>query len=334
MAEITCHVCDDTADEAPDGKLFTCSKCKAVSYCSKECQKEDWKEHKRICGQLSYGDAKQPIHSDHARTAELLRHMVDLACSDDSPDFRRMMSLFIESKTEVDHTETKQKMKRIFMKQTKYGKKVFLFRCLGPLCYMKRSHLRLETSPLLLVLKYVDASVLSGPDGDPTGSTALHWVAEMKDPAKKITHKNQVFLARQLLDHGANVNARAGREHMRCTPLFRATHSNVSTNLDLIKLLLDNGADPNAANDLGETPLMCTLGASPGAAKFLLEYSERTDPNRVTKDGRRMLPMVSSVIDDVRYKASIPNNPNAESLRFNLQLLVELEKLLVKKGAL
>ena len=26
-----------------------CSKCKKVSYCGKECQKKDWKDHKRSC---------------------------------------------------------------------------------------------------------------------------------------------------------------------------------------------------------------------------------------------------------------------------------------------
>ncbi|KAJ3100925.1 hypothetical protein HDU96_010186 [Phlyctochytrium bullatum] len=29
-----------------------CSKCKVVQYCSRECQVEDWKEHKQICGSL------------------------------------------------------------------------------------------------------------------------------------------------------------------------------------------------------------------------------------------------------------------------------------------
>ena len=30
-------------------KLKTCGKCKKVAYCSKECQKEDWKDHKEDC---------------------------------------------------------------------------------------------------------------------------------------------------------------------------------------------------------------------------------------------------------------------------------------------
>ena len=31
------------------GRLFKCSRCKDVYYCSKECQKKDWKLHKIIC---------------------------------------------------------------------------------------------------------------------------------------------------------------------------------------------------------------------------------------------------------------------------------------------
>jgi hypothetical protein len=30
-------------------KLKTCSKCKRVAYCSKECQKKDWEDHKKDC---------------------------------------------------------------------------------------------------------------------------------------------------------------------------------------------------------------------------------------------------------------------------------------------
>ena len=40
-----CEVCDDN----PGRK---CTKCQAAYYCSRECQRKDWKQHKKICGNL------------------------------------------------------------------------------------------------------------------------------------------------------------------------------------------------------------------------------------------------------------------------------------------
>ena len=37
------------AREAKSGKFLYCGKCKTISYCSKECQKTDWKDHKALC---------------------------------------------------------------------------------------------------------------------------------------------------------------------------------------------------------------------------------------------------------------------------------------------
>jgi hypothetical protein len=39
-----CHYCNKTVE-----KLLKCSKCKRVKYCSKECQKAHWKDHKKDC---------------------------------------------------------------------------------------------------------------------------------------------------------------------------------------------------------------------------------------------------------------------------------------------
>ena len=46
-----CQVCG-----AGDAKR--CAGCGTVGYCSKECQREGWKAHKRDCGRRHKGEAK------------------------------------------------------------------------------------------------------------------------------------------------------------------------------------------------------------------------------------------------------------------------------------
>lgn len=43
-----CRVCSTTPFQL-GRQLTACANCKAVSYCSRECQRADWKSHKREC---------------------------------------------------------------------------------------------------------------------------------------------------------------------------------------------------------------------------------------------------------------------------------------------
>jgi hypothetical protein len=43
--------------------------------------------------------------------------------------------------------------------------------------------------------------------GDEGPFTLLHMLAERSEPSNYSTHENQLILARQLIEHGANVNA-------------------------------------------------------------------------------------------------------------------------------
>lgn len=44
-----CSTCRKTQDQLPN-LLKRCGKCKFQWYCSRECQKSDWKRHKKVCG--------------------------------------------------------------------------------------------------------------------------------------------------------------------------------------------------------------------------------------------------------------------------------------------
>ena len=43
-----CHKCDKTGKRKKD-KLSKCGRCEAITYCSRECQAEDWPRHKDNC---------------------------------------------------------------------------------------------------------------------------------------------------------------------------------------------------------------------------------------------------------------------------------------------
>lgn len=43
-----CASCN-TLETDPEKPLKPCAKCQTVRYCSRDCQKKDWKVHKKIC---------------------------------------------------------------------------------------------------------------------------------------------------------------------------------------------------------------------------------------------------------------------------------------------
>jgi hypothetical protein len=335
METASCQVCEK--GNAEGLKLSFCSACRSVSYCSRACQKADWKAHKVICKELNVGDAKQIVCSDHRSNAEKAKELPKRALAECDPRARRFFDLFLETQGDTDHTDTVRKMKQILHKESRFNRQAILFRSLTILSQLPSEMLKLPTSPLKVALQFVDASVMScpGPNmDDGRGSTPLHCLAKLNNPSKEDTLENQCILAEQLIEAGATVNARAQRCLYKMTPLHGACNSGSCTNLDYIQLLLDHGANPNAKDSDGETPLHMTTGNAPGAAKFLLTYSDKTDPDILRNDGRSFLAMVRSSIAECTYKARLPNNLHPEIMFFQVKQWEEVEKLLVERGAL
>lgn len=69
MANVTptdsnCLNCNKSRAET--GSMKQCSKCKSARYCSRDCQKADWKQHKRNCARLAQAAAEtQPAESNN-----------------------------------------------------------------------------------------------------------------------------------------------------------------------------------------------------------------------------------------------------------------------------
>ncbi|KAF9773382.1 hypothetical protein IL306_008821 [Fusarium sp. DS 682] len=54
--------CTTCNKEEPAVQLKRCAKCSATPYCSRECQKTDWKVHKKICGKQASPSANATAH--------------------------------------------------------------------------------------------------------------------------------------------------------------------------------------------------------------------------------------------------------------------------------
>ncbi len=136
----------------------------------------------------------------------------------------------------------------------------------------------------------VDLLLDNGADpnlADANGYTSLHRVVRDSDYGIDLNSKDAVLtVVKSLLKHGANPNARLSQDREKAaeeikngnvaiegkrtavtvteiilqgaTPLFLAAEVN---NLDVIKALVDAGADPLVANERGTTPLIMAAGA-------------------------------------------------------------------------
>jgi hypothetical protein len=195
MVTASCQLCEKGETEGL--QISFCSSCHSVSYCSRACQKADWKAHKVICKELNVGDAKQISTSEHQSLAERAEEMARRALSECDPRARRFFNLFFEWQGDTgDHTDSVRKMKKILQRESRFNRQVILFHSLPILSQLPSQMLKLPTSPLKVALQFVDASVMRcpGPNmDDGRGCTPLHCLRQMSDPKRRTRLRISTF---------------------------------------------------------------------------------------------------------------------------------------------
>jgi hypothetical protein len=332
----SCIIC--SAVESPELQLQYCAGCQSASYCSKACQREDWKnqQHKKICKLLNVGHGTMQVRTDEhtSRSIELKKKFEgdELYLHEDGKQF---FKLFKESTTFKGSRAVALEMKKYTKQETEETQKYFVFHSLDVLIRSDKKKLSWPNSPLLVLLEFVDPDLLSGEYGAPlregeTRETPLRYLADLADLFDYSTHEKQLILAKQLVEHGASVNAVSIPDGD--TALHRACNARNVTNLDFIEYLLEAGADPNAQTCQGLTPLMHTTPYSPGAAKFLLNWPA-TDANITIPSEPSFLARVRLTISLFSDHIALPNNADQVQLEFQLQQWRVIEVMLVERGA-
>jgi hypothetical protein len=325
-----CIICSAVA--SPALQLQYCDVCLSAIYCSRACQRLDWeKQHRGICKLLNVGhggmQVRTVIHT--SRQIELKAQFEgNESCLNEGDKI--FFKLFRESTFEESRAAAK-KMKRYTKQQTTQHQKFLL---LHSLCFLIRfsnsEMLSWPNSPLLVLLQFVDPSVLFG--NEELRITPLHHLANLADPFDYSTHANQLILAKQLIERGAKIKAVSSPHGHGTSPLHTACVSANVTNLDFVEFLLERGADPNAQDRLGLTPLMYTTPSAPSAAKFLLNWPT-TNANITARSGVSFLDSVRMTITTLSDEVAVPDNPEQVQDQFQLQQWREIEEMLVERGA-
>jgi hypothetical protein len=325
----SCIIC--RAGATPDLQLQYCSVCQSALYCSRACQREDWKkQHKKICKFLNVGHGDMQVrHELHMSQAISWKEAFERRERFLDEDDQRYFKLFQESTFEGSRAAALEMKKLAERMPKKENQEFMLYQSLYLLVHSSRSEmLSWPNSPLLVMLQFVDANMLYGVEE--VRETPLHYLADLADFSDYSTHVNQLILAKQLIKHGAiekNVSIPHGK-----TPLHMACSGTVVTNLDFVQVLLEEGADPNAQDHLGWTPLMCTMPDAPGAAKFLLNWPT-TDCNITLRSGESFPTRVRHSIKYFSDFIALPDNPEQLQHQFLLQQWREIEDMLVERGA-
>jgi uncharacterized protein len=186
------------------------------------------------------------------------------------------------------------------------------------------------------------------PNSAPLGFTALHQISWLRRPGtgdnnpapQGSGNMDSLQFVRKLVAHGANVNARATKQaNMGVTVRFHSIGATPfllacrTADLQLMRLLLELGADPKIPNEDGTTPLLAAAGVGtnspieePGTEPEVLEavklvLSLGADINTVDKNGDTVMhgaahkhaPSVIRFLADNGSNIQVWNQPNKAS---------------------
>jgi ankyrin repeat protein len=119
------------------------------------------------------------------------------------------------------------------------------------------------------------------------GMTPLMWLCYFSENefGKNMAKGIHLEMARLLIQRGADINTEdnLGATPLIYTSMFSKFDKNRNTNVDFVKLLLDNNADPNKKTRLGKTALMVARDNTE-VINLLLEAN--ADMEAIDKNGR------------------------------------------------
>jgi hypothetical protein len=282
---------------------------------------------------------RQSSHSQYQKSGADLIDTIIRKNRDEGDHFGHFLKLFDDCSTKEESEEAARKMKKIVEQKENGTKALWLSVSLHHVARASSERLRWPNSPVLVImdclnLNHVVQSESGGAPWGPLRDSLSITLVRIVHPKVAATYKNQIILARQLIENGA-VNLNELYSHNGSTALHCACHDSLPTNLEFIQLLLENGADPNVKDKEGSTPLFKTIPFAPAAAKCLVQWAG-TDVNMTHPiNGGSILAIVKgTIMGIVNGDFSSADTPEKKAeKRFLIRQWREVEQMLLKRGA-